>query len=137
MRSTYSGHVATIAGSVEDTRKRFVDTLLNSDYALCVKGDANSSVRFYEALSLGRIPLFVDTECVLPLKDQIAYRDFCVFVDWRDINRIGDILADFHEKCSPEQFKKMQMKAREAYEKYLRIDAFSSHLAESLKARLL
>ncbi len=132
-RATYSGHIKTIQGSVADNRREFVENLLNSDYALCVKGDANYSVRFYEALSLGRIPLFLDTACVLPLEDTLNYRDFCVFVDWRDIDRIGDILADFHAKLSPEAFKEMQRKARESYANYLRYDVFSAQLARQLR----
>jgi hypothetical protein len=135
-RSTYSGHVATISGTVKSNREEFVDTLAGSDYALAVRGDANSSVRFYEALSMGRIPLFLDTACVLPLEDRINYRDFCVFVDWRDTDKIGEKLLAFHRSIDPERFTDMQRKAREAYEKYLRIDAFSGHLAETLRTRL-
>ena len=134
-RTSYSGHVKTIQGSVVDNRREFVENLLASDYALCVRGDANSSVRFYEALSLGRIPLFLDTACVLPLEDRINYRDFCVFVDWRDTDRIGDILADFHASLSPEKFEEMQRKARAAYREYLRMDSFSKHLADTLRKR--
>lgn len=135
-RPTYSGHVATLTGNGEDNRREFVQNLFESDYALCVRGDANSSVRFYEALSLGKIPLFLDTACVLPLEDKIRYRDFCVFVDWRDINRIGDILANFHAQVSPEQFEEMQRKARAAFADYLRMDSFAKQLAEILRARL-
>lgn len=133
-RKTYSGHVATIDGGVEDFRKDFVNNLLESDYALCVRGDGNTSVRFFEALSLGRIPLFLDTACVLPLEDELNYRDFTVFVDWRDVSRIGDILRDFHASCSPEKFKEMQKKARDAYRNYLRFDAFSVRFAGKLRA---
>jgi hypothetical protein len=122
-------------GSLADNRREFVENLLGSDYALCVKGDANASMRFYEALSVGRIPLFLDTACVLPLEDKINYRDFCVFVDWRDIDRIGDILADFHASLTPERFIAMQKKCREVYETYLRMDAFSGYLAAELQSR--
>jgi len=135
-RASYSGHVKTIEGAVADNRREFIENLLGSDYALCVRGDANSSIRFYEALSLGRIPLFLDTACVLPLEDTLNYRDFCVFVDWRDTNRIGHILADFHAKLSPEQFEDMQRKARDAYRNYLRTDSFSHALAAQLRSRL-
>lgn len=135
-RKSYSGHAATMQGTFEDNRREFVETLHGSDYALAVRGDANSSVRFYEALSLGRIPLFLDTACVLPLEDVINYREFCVFVDHTDVSRIGDILVDFHARVSPEQFEDMQRKARAAYEQFLRIDVFSHHLAERLRSRL-
>ncbi len=136
-RASYSGHAATLQGSFEESRRQFVENLHDSDYALIVRGDANSSVRFYEALSLGRIPLFLDTACVLPLEDKINYRDFCVFVDHTDLPRIGDILADFHAHCSPEHFIDMQKKARAAYAHYLRLDQFSKRLAEELRKRLI
>lgn len=132
-RATYSGHLKTIEGKVEDNRREFVENLLESDYALCVKGDANSSVRFYEALSLGRIPLFLDTACVLPLENVINYQDFCVFVDWKDTDKIGDILAEFHASVTPQRFEAMQREARKAYREYLRIDSFSKHLATTLR----
>lgn len=135
-RTTYSGHAKTIQGTFEDNRREFVEILHNSDYALAVRGDANSSVRFYEALSLGRIPLFLDTACVLPLEDVIDYREFCVCVDHTDLSRIGDILADFHAQVSPETFEDMQRKARNAYEQFLRLDVFSHHLAQELRTRL-
>jgi hypothetical protein len=133
VRNSYSGHLKTMQGSVEGNRRVFVENLLDSDYALCVKGDGNVSVRFYEAISLGRIPLFVDTSCVLPLEDKINYRDFCVFIDWQDIDRIGDILADFHASISPEQFEFMQRNAREIFVSYLRSDVFSVQLASQLR----
>jgi len=132
-RPSYSGHVQTIVGEVKDVREEFVNNLLASDYALCVRGDANASVRFYEALSLGRIPLFLDTACVLPLESMIHYRDFCVFVDWRDTESIGDALLDFHASVSPERFEEMQKEARRAYREYLRSDSFSKHLSAMLR----
>jgi hypothetical protein len=135
-RTSYSGHVKTMAGPVADIRREFVENLMGADYALAIRGDANSSVRFYEALSASRIPLFLDTACVLPLEDKLNYRDFCLFVDWRDVDKIGEVLADFHQSISPERFIDMQKKAREAFTKYLRYDAFSPHLATKLHEHL-
>jgi hypothetical protein len=127
-RSSYSGHTQTVVGDMQKNRLEFVHNLLDSDYALVVRGDANASQRFYEALSLGRIPVFIDTECVLPLEQQLDYRKFCVIIDYKDLKRAPDILADFHAGLSPEEFICMQQRAREAYERHLRIDSFSRHL---------
>ncbi len=135
-RTTYSGHVKTISGNVQSHREEFVQNLRESDYALAVRGDANASVRFYEALSMGKIPVFLDTACVLPLEDRIKYEEFCLFVDWRDTDRIGDMLREFHSRLTPEHFRLMQEKARAAYKNYLRMDAFSKQLADVLRSRL-
>jgi len=129
-RQTFGGRIDT-AGSTQ-WRKEFVDNLYDCDYALCVKGDANISFRFYEALSMGRIPLLLDTECVLPLQEKIDYRSFCVIVDYTDVDRIGEMVKKFHASCPPERFREMQLQARQTYEQFLRPDSFSPYLAAAL-----
>jgi Fe-S-cluster formation regulator IscX/YfhJ len=57
-------------------------------------------------------------------------------VDWKDTDRIANILADFHAQVSPDQFEEMQKKAREAYDTHLRLDSFSKDLAEELRAQI-
>jgi hypothetical protein len=52
----------------------FVNNILNSDYTICMRGGGNFSVRFYETLCLGRIPIFIDTDCLLPFQDEIDYK---------------------------------------------------------------
>jgi len=133
IRNFYSGHAKTIHGDFKNVRREFMKNIIDSDYVLCIKGDGNFSTRFYETLSLGRIPLFIDTECVLPLEDTINYKDFCVFVDFRNLSKIDKILADFHKNISDEQFVMMQKKARDAFENYLRIDKFTKYLIGKLK----
>lgn len=132
VRKFYSGHIGTIKGEAAHLRNEFVNNIVNSDYVLCIKGDGNFSYRFYETLSLGRIPLLVDTECVLPLEDIICYKDFCFFVDFRDLKNIDKILFDFHQKISGEKFEFMQREARAVFEEYLRIDNFTSHMVSKL-----
>jgi len=134
LRSFYSGSAKTIKDDAEKLRKEFVDNIINSDYVLDVKGDANQSIRFYEILSLGRIPLFVDTERVMPLEDLINYRDFCVWVDWRDLEKADKILAEFHRGIGEEKFMELQRRARYIFEHYLRMDSFTKYLVERLRA---
>ena len=133
IRSSYSGYINTLTGDPEKNRQEFVKNILNSDYTLIVRGDANAATRFYETLSLGRIPVFIDTACVLPLEDIIDYKDFCVFIDYTDINKAPSILADFHKNITPDKFIAMQKQARYIFRHYLRYDAFSEHLARILK----
>jgi hypothetical protein len=136
IRTSYSGNVKTAVGDMQKNRVEFVENILYSDYTLIVRGDANEATRFYETLSLGRIPVLIDTAVVLPLEHLINYREFCVIIDHRELSRAPDILADFHATLTPESFVAMQEKARYIFEHYLRFDAFSKHLAEMLKERL-
>jgi len=135
-RSFFSGNKKTLEKDPEMVRKEFIENILDSQYSLCVKGDANQSTRFFEVLSLGRIPIFVDTECVLPLEEEINYKDFCLFVDYRDINKVDKIIEDFHINISGEKFKDMQIRAREIYREHLRIDAYTKYLMSILNSKL-
>ncbi len=123
-RSSFSGHAKTIELSPEQARSEYVENMINSDFVLAPKGDANYSVRFFEALSLGRIPILIDTECCLPLEDVIDYSKCILRVPYTDIARIGDIVADFYASLTEEQFAEMQKEARRVFVEYLRYDSF-------------
>src|SRR3989338_5574017 len=113
-------------------RQDFVDTVLNSDYALDVRGDANDSTRLFEILSLGRIPVIVDTERNFPNSDILNYSEFCLIVGFRDIQKLPEKIAEFHKNISPEKYEAMQRKAREAFVQYFRIDAQMRHIVRQL-----
>lgn len=124
IRTSYSGNEKTIALDPERARKEYVENIVHSDFTLCVKGDGNFSTRFYETLSLGRVPLFVDTDCPLPLEGVIDYSKFVFRVNYTDYKRLPELLSAFYHKCSPEEWKAMQKRAREVFENYLRMDSF-------------
>ncbi|MDY0093958.1 MAG: exostosin family protein [Candidatus Vecturithrix sp.] len=136
IRQTYSGHKNTRQGDLNTIRQQFIVNMFESDYILNVKGNGNYSQRFYETLSMGRIPIFINTECVLPLESQIDYRECCLFVEHHHLDRIGEILTEFHRQICPEQFLWMQQRAREIFETYLRVDVFTKYLIQELHEHL-
>ncbi len=113
-------------------REAFIERVLDSDYALDVRGHANASLRLYEILSLGRIPVILDTERILPFADVVDWSRFSLIVDFRDIKYLPDIIADFHSTLSPERFEDMQRAAREAYVKHFRIDGQMPHILREI-----
>ena len=108
-------------------RGQFLENVLNTDYTLCVRGAGNFSYRFYEVLSAGRIPIFVDTDCVLPFEEIIPWRQHCVWVPLGDMDRIADIVADFHASLSEQQFVDLQAANRALWQEYLHPTAFWRH----------
>ena len=108
-------------------RKQFLDNVLNTGYTLCVRGAGNFSYRFYEVLAAGRIPIFVDTDCVLPFEEIIPWRKHCVWVPLADMDRIADIVADFHASLSEKQFMDLQAANRALWQEYLHPTAFWRH----------
>ena len=127
IRDSYSGHRDTIRIDPVQGRREYVDTIRSSDLALTIRGDGNYSLRFYEALSMGRVPLFLDTESVLPLEHIIDYAAFTVRVPLADLSRMDQVAAEFWRGLTDEKFAEMQRRAREAFTEYLSVKAFLTH----------
>ena len=108
----------------ELNHRKFVKNMFNSDYILCVRGAGNYSFRLYETLSAGRIPLFVNTDCVLPLDDIIDWKKYCVWVDEKDINKIDQILLDFHHGLTNDDFIELQYNIRNLWMEWIRPEAY-------------
>lgn len=137
VRGSFSGSGKTAQMDMRVLREEFVHTVLESDYALDVRGDANASTRLFEILSLGRIPVVIDTERNFPCSDVLDYRQFCIIVDHTDIGRLPEIVAEFHRNVSPEQYEAMQRKAREVFVQYFRTDAQMRHIIRQLPAAIV
>jgi hypothetical protein len=124
IRSTYSGNARTIELSPTQARQEYIENIVNSDFILAPKGDGNYSLRFFEILSLGRIPVLIDTECLLPLTEMVPYNKCIVKIDYRDIHKCDEIIAMFYNLLSPEEFINMQLTARKVFEEYLSFESF-------------
>jgi glycosyltransferase involved in cell wall biosynthesis len=135
-RRSFSANPKTAEGDMQQLREEMVATILDSDYALDVRGDGNNSARLFEILSLGRIPVIVDTERIFPFSDKVDYSSFALIVDFRDIKHLPERIAEFHKNVSPDRFEEMQRNAREAFVRYFRIDAFMKPLIEELRTKI-
>lgn len=80
----------------------FKANMLGCQYQVCARGNANWSLRFYETLAYGRIPVFIDSGGKFPLfqgttkqfDDFVGGFPFPVIYDMEDIEK--EIL-EFHE----------------------------------------
>jgi hypothetical protein len=96
----------------EKTNREYFDNIRESDYILCMRGGGNFSVRFYETLMMGRIPVFVNTDCLMPFEDTINWKEHVVWIDWKDRNEIDSILSTYHQNISADEFRNKQMQNR-------------------------
>jgi len=125
-----AGYYAEEKDPFHPSRMEFIQNILDSDYTLCMRGGGNFSARFYETLALGRIPIFVNTDCVLPFDDRIDYRQYCVWVEEHEIQHIGEKVLDFHLSLSPTEFFDLQKACHELWQTWLSIDGFYAHFME-------
>lgn len=113
---------------MEQSRRQYVENMFGSDYVLCTRGGGNYSIRFYETLCSGRIPIFVNTDCVLPFGELIDWKQYCVWVEEREVPRLADRVAEFHESLSPAEFKERQRACRRLWEEWLSPYGFFKNL---------
>lgn len=114
-------------------RLEYVENLVQSDYALVARGAGNFSYRLYEALSCGRIPVVIDTDCVFPCDHIIDWKQYCVWVDQTEVSKIGERVADFHHSLSADGFEELQRRIRALYEQRICPTGFFSNLRDYLR----
>ncbi len=102
-----------------DAVREYVENLRDTDYTVCMRGWGNYSIRFCETLSMGRIPIFIDTDCALPYDFKLDWKQYVVWVDERDLDHIGERVADFHARLSPGDFVALQHECRRVWTDYL------------------
>jgi len=111
------GKVGLSPRAAGDSRRQFLDNLMGNAYALCVRGSNNQSWRFYEALSLGKIPILIDTNCILPLEDEIPWDRLIVRVPSSQLHELPDRLVAFHSRLSSLEFCQLQKELRSIFER--------------------
>lgn len=128
VRTTFSGNRTTIALDPGEARAEYLNNMAESHFALAPKGEANFSIRFFEAFAMGSIPILIDTECCLPLEDLVPYDDLIVRVPWRDVDRTAEYVLEKWQSLTPAAYEKLQGELTAVFRHFLRYDAFMNRL---------
>jgi tetratricopeptide (TPR) repeat protein len=107
------------AETKEKRRQTYLDTLTQSLTVLCPRGDGINSIRFFEALSIGRIPVLISDCCALPFDFIIPYNRFIIRIAEEDAEIAGDLIGKWLDGKSPEDLLTRCREAREAWECWL------------------
>ena len=76
-------------------RNSYLRLMQNSKFVLCPRGWGHNSIRFFETIALGRIPVLISDRLRLPLEDMIEYNRFVVRVPEGDVRRTGEYIREF------------------------------------------
>lgn len=120
IRNQYRAGVKTNKDKHKTTIE-FYENINNSDYVVCMRGAGNFSNRFYETLAMGRIPVFVNTDCLLPLEDKIDWKKHVVWVEYKDCHLIADKIAAFHSKLDETSLNKLFESNRKLWVNHLQL----------------
>ena len=135
-RGRYQGGKSKNVESFELLKREFYQNINHTDYTLCIRGTGNFSARFYETLALGRIPIFINTDCILPFNNLIDWKKHVIWIEQNEISNITSKILEFHSHLSKDSFDNIQKNNRLLWEKYFSFPGFIKQLANSLKKEL-
>ena len=135
-RNKYQGGISKRDNSFGEIRKEFYQNINSTDYTICIRGTGNFSARFYETLALGRIPIFIDTDCILPFSDKIDWKKHIVWIEYNEISKIETKILAFHKSLTEESFNKLQISNRRLWEEYFSFSGFIKNLTSHLIKRI-
>ncbi|WP_027136899.1 glycosyltransferase family 47 protein [Gaetbulibacter saemankumensis] len=131
LRSQYRAGVTQGKGTHQTTLE-FYNNMLASQYVLCVRGGGNFSVRFYETLMMGRIPIYVHTDGFLPLSDVVDWKQHVVWIAPHEQDRIAEKVLSFHSQLTPEGLLALCRRNRELWANRLTLDGFFKSVCKSM-----
>ena len=109
---------------VEQDAARFVEWTLRSKFCLAPRGYGRSSFRFFEAMQLDTIPVYLwdDVEW-LPYKDILDYSTFAISISHRDLpqlyDRLRSISDDTYQRMKQELLRVRQHFTLEGMAEYI------------------
>jgi hypothetical protein len=110
----------------QQIRAEYINNINNSDLILCSRGAGNFSYRLYESMSLGRVPIIINTDIVLPCNDVINWKEISVWVD--DVMDINNEINRFWSNLTDKEYFLLQRKIRGLYERYISPAGFTHYL---------
>ena len=94
--------------------KEFYQNMDKNVFNLCIRGGGNFSYRVYETMMMGRIPIIIDSDLVLPFEGLIDWERCSVFI--KDVNSMVRDIENFYLNNN---LFEMQKNNRKIWENYL------------------
>lgn len=128
---TTAFHIHQVPEIRDARRKKYLQTVAQSITVLCPKGDGSNSIRFFETLAMGRIPvLYPPTP--LPFTDRIDYDRFVITIPEGCAAESGSIIHEWLSRLPNEELVNRMAEARKAWERHLSPQGMKNNILSRL-----
>lgn len=112
---------------------QYFDSMVQNQYVLCIRGAGNYSIRLYETMAAGRIPIILNTDQYLFRPDYVPWKENSVWVESRDIHKIDELVLDFHTSRSEAELIRIASDNVDIHSKYMSSPGVRGFVAQVLK----
>jgi len=112
-----------------ERKERYADVLARSEFCLCPRGAGVGSIRLFEAMQAGSVPVLLSDAYVLPVGP--AWDEFLIRLPERAVDQ-GDLPA-LLEPCRGRS-REMGLRAREAWETWFAPGVWLDRIVENIEA---
>jgi len=114
----------------DNQKKEFENNMNENLFTLCYRGRGNFSVRFYETLMRGRIPIQINSSSIFPYEDEIDYSEIGIFIEEEDLGKIDleKLVKKYYYSKSMDELLQIQKNNRRIYEEYFQPDVYFSQI---------
>ncbi|HFG0576608.1 TPA: exostosin family protein [Flavobacterium psychrophilum] len=113
-------------GGKSELIERFKNNILNSHFTICNRGMGNFSIRFYQVLSLGRIPVLLDTDMVFPFDKKINWDSYIIKA--KTETQLTQKINNWWTQKNETDVIEVQQKYRQLFEDYFSEKGFGSQI---------
>ena len=94
-------------------------------FTLAPRGGGNWSLRLYETMAYGRIPVLYDSNMLLPFDDKIDWKNTIIF--GKNCEELEQQIIEWYSK-GEDFIKSKQIECRKIWEQYLSMEGFCNHI---------
>jgi hypothetical protein len=108
----------------------FNNNIKNSHFVICNRGNGNFSMRFYQTLAFGRIPLLLNTNMKLPFEKYIDYKELIIIGNTED-----EIIEKLLDCWKNKDILEIQKKCASVFKEFFNEQQFAVHLYNEIQDR--
>jgi len=120
----------------QERRQSYLDVSCESICVLCPRGAGSSSLRFYETLALGRIPV-IQEPMLFPFSDRIDYTRFVISIPENRTNEAGTIVYNWLAALRDDELLQRCREARLTWKQHLAPDVLAQGAVRHLCKQML
>jgi len=115
-------------GNPHDTKliEDFINNIEETHFTICNRGNGNYSMRFYQTLSLGRIPVLIDTDLIFPFENNIKWHDIAII--GKDENDVINKIKYWWTSKDNKKIQQIQQKCKDIFNQYFNSKTFLENL---------